>query len=121
MQKGGFCRGFMAGAFKLSVENGKLIIITEGTNKKFVDRIEHITFSGKTSLINNQTILYVMERCVFKSSKEGMELIEVAPGIELEKDILSLMDFKPIIKKTPALIVERIFGNEPIGIKKIPF
>jgi propionate CoA-transferase len=115
-----FVGTFMAGALKISVENGKLMIITEGTNKKFVDKVEHITFSGKNSLINNQTVLYVTERCVFKLSKKGMELIEIAPGIDLEKDILSLMDFKPIIKKTPVLMDERIFRNEPMGIKNDP-
>jgi len=112
-----FVGAFMAGDLKVSVENGKLLIIKEGNNKKFVDRVEHITFSGGTALTNNQTVLYVTERCVFKLGKAGMELVEIAPGMDLEKDILKLMNFKPVIRKTPVMMDKRIFRNESMGIK----
>ncbi len=59
---------------------------------------------------------FVTERCVFALTKEGLELIEIAPGIDLEKDILALMDFKPIIKE-PRLMDERIFDPEPMGLE----
>lgn len=91
-------------------------IIKEGLHKKFVNLVEHITFSGRTAMINGQTVFYVTERCVFKLSKEGMELIEIAPGIDLKKEVLALMDFKPIISRTPATMDKRIFRKETMGI-----
>jgi len=112
-----FVGTFTAGELKVSVENGKLKIIKEGLHKKFVDRVEHITFSGKTAVQNDQAVFYVTERCVFRLSKEGMELIEIAPGIDLENEILALMDFRPVIKKTPALMDERIFRKEIMGVR----
>lgn len=112
-----FVGAFTAGGLKVSVENGKLMIVKEGTNKKFVDRVEHITFSGRTALMNNQTVFYVTERCVFRLSEKGMELIEIAPGMDLEKDILQLMSFKPVIRNAPAMMDKRIFKNVPMGIK----
>jgi len=112
-----FVGAFTAGGLKIAVEDGKLNIMKEGANKKFVDRVEHITFSGKTALMNNQNVMYVTERCVFKLTKDGMELIEIAPGMDLEKDILRLMDFKPVMKKAPALMDKRIFVDKPMGLK----
>jgi propionate CoA-transferase len=58
----------------------------------------------------------VTERCVFALTKEGLELIEVAPGIDMEKDIVALMDFKPIVKE-PRLMNEKIFNPEPMGLE----
>lgn len=111
-----FVGTFTAGDLNVSVEDGRLKIVKEGSHRKFVDQVEHITFSGKTAVMNDQTVLYVTERCVFRLSKEGMELIEIAPGVELGKDILALMDFKPVIKKEPVLMDERIFRKEIMGI-----
>ena len=111
-----FVGAFTAGDLKVSVEDGQLRIIKEGLHKKFVNIVEHITFSGKTAMINGQTVFYVTERCVFKLSKEGMELVEIAPGIDLKKEVLALMDFKPIINRTPATMDKRIFRKETMGI-----
>ena len=111
-----FVGAFTAGDLKISVVDGELRIIKEGPYRKFVDRVEHITFSGRTAVMNNQTVLYVTERCVFRLDREGVELIEIAPGIDIDKDILALMDFSPIIKKRPALMDKRIFRSEPMGI-----
>lgn len=111
-----FMGTFTAGGLKVSVSDQKLHIEQEGKTKKFVNQVEHVTFGGKYSAEQDQYVRYVTERCVFALTKEGMELIEIAPGIDLEKDILALMDFKPIIKKL-RLMDERIFNPEPMDLE----
>jgi len=69
-------------------------------------------------MLKNQPVLYVTERCVFSLTKEGLELIEVAPGMDIEKDILRWMDFKPIIKEPLLPMDKRIFRSEPMGLRE---
>jgi propionate CoA-transferase len=111
-----FVGTFTAGGLKVSVKDNKLCIDQEGKTKKFVNQVEHMTFGGKYSAANDQYVRYVTERCVFALTKEGLELIEVAPGIDMEKDIVALMDFKPIVKE-PRLMNEKIFNPEPMGLE----
>ncbi len=111
-----FTGTFTAGDAQFAVENGKLKIVKEGSLKKIVRDVEQITFSGKTAQQGNQQIFYITERCVFTLTSEGIELIEIAPGIDLEKDILAQMEFKPIIKNL-RLMDERIFKPAPMGLK----
>ncbi len=113
-----FVGTFTAGDLKVSVHGEKLRIDQEGKVKKFVDQVEHVTFSGKYAKMKNQPVLYVTERGVFSLTKEGMELTEIAPGIDIEKDVLSWMDFKPIIKEPLRLMDERIFRFEPMGLRE---
>ena len=108
---------FTAGDIQVGVDDGKLKINKEGGYKKFVKDVEQVTFSGKTAQMNNLQVFYVTERCVFTLTQEGVELIEIAPGVDLEKDILAYMDFKPIIKN-PRLMDERIFKLPPMGLKE---
>ena len=103
-----FCGTFTAGGIKTHVEDGKLVIDQEGTIPKFVKQVEQITFSGKYAR-PNQTILYVTERCVFQLIDGKMTLIEIAPGIDLEKDILAHMAFTPAISPDLKTMDERIF------------
>ena len=110
-----FVGTFTAGGLKVSVSDNKLHIDQEGKTRKFVDQVEHMTFGGKYSAEQDQYVRFVTERCVFALTKEGLELIEIAPGIDLEKDILALMDFKPIIKE-PRLMDERIFNPASMGL-----
>ena len=112
-----FVGTFTTAGFEGSVDGGKLRIEREGKVKKFLHQVEHVTFSGKYARMKNQPVLYVTERCVFSLTQEGMELIEVAPGVDLQKDILLLMEFKPIVKDTPRLMDKRIFGVDPMGLK----
>jgi propionate CoA-transferase len=111
-----FVGTFTAGPTKVTVDNGKLVILNEGGIKKFVKDVEQITFSGKTAIMNNLDVIFITERCVFTLSDKGVELTEIAPGADLEKDILAYMDFKPIIKK-PKLMDKRIFMLPPMGLK----
>ncbi|HVN70990.1 MAG TPA: acyl CoA:acetate/3-ketoacid CoA transferase, partial [Desulfomonilia bacterium] len=88
----------------------------EGFEKKFLDKVEQVTFSGRYAVMKGQPVYYITERCVFSLTKEGMELIEVAPGIDIEKDILYHMAFKPIMKSKTRLMDERIFMPSPMGL-----
>ena len=108
-----FAGTFTAGGLETEVKDGKLSIVKEGRAKKFVKKVEQITFNGAYAAENDQPVLYVTERCVFRRTKVGMELIEVAPGIDIERDILAHMDFKPIVKE-PAAMEARIFRDEPM-------
>ena len=112
-----FLGTFTAAGLKVSIDEGRVRIIQEGRAKKFIDQVEHVTFSGKYAQMKNQPVLYITERCVFALSEQGMELVEIAPGIDLEKDILALMDFRPLVKATPRMMDGRIFRPEPMDLK----
>ena len=112
-----FVGTFTAGGTQVAVGDGKLRIIKEGGMKKFISEVEQVTFSGKTARMNNLDVLFVTERCVFTLVEEGIELTEIAPGVDLEKDILAYMDFKPIVNN-PKLMDERIFRLPPMDLKK---
>ena len=111
-----FIGTFSAGGLKVAVQEGELTILQEGRHRKFVEAIEQVTFSGEYAARLGKRVLYVTERCVFALTPEGLELIEVAPGIDLERDILSQMAFRPIVRQ-PALMDARIFRPEPMGLK----
>ena len=112
-----FLGTFTAGGLKVSVAGGGLRIDQEGKEAKYVNRVEQKTFSGKYAAMRRQPVLYVTERCVFSLGEEGMELVEIAPGIDLEKDILALMGFKPVINRPPRLMDLRIFNPNLMGLR----
>ena len=114
-----YCGTFTAGGLKIAIEDGKLKILNEGKIKKFVSQVEHITFSGQFAQTRNTPVLYVTERAVFELTPEGVTLIEIAPGIDLEKDILANMEFIPEIAKDLKEMNPRIFMSEVMGIKDI--
>jgi len=111
---------FTAGGLKVEVNDGKLVILTEGKVKKFVNEVEHKTFSGEYAVEVGQPVLYITERAVFELTQEGLILTEVAPGVDLQKDVLDLMEFKPIMKGQPKLMDSRIFTDSPMGISAKP-
>ncbi len=117
-QKVVFVGTFTAGGLQVAIEDGQLKILQEGKVRKFLKQVEHVTFSGEYAIQKGQPVLYVTERCVFRLTGEGMELTEIAPGVDLERDILAHMDFKPVIKETPRLMDARIFREEPMDIKE---
>jgi propionate CoA-transferase len=112
-----FCGTFTAKGLKAECREGKLVIKQEGSKKKFVKMVEHITFSGKYAVKVKQPVLYITERAVFELHPEGVTLIEIAPGIDLQTQILDQMDFVPKIAKNLKLMDERIFKEEPMGLK----
>jgi propionate CoA-transferase len=93
--------GTMTVGAKYAVRDGKIAIVKEGDKKKFVKQVEHITFSGTYARKIGKPIFYVTERAVFSLEADGLTLIEIAPGLDLEKDIISAMEFRPRI--SPAL------------------
>lgn len=111
-----FVGTFTAGGTQVDVADGKLRIVKEGGVKKFVNEVEQVTFSGDTARMNNLDVLFITERCVFTLTDEGVELTEIAPGVDLEKDILAYMDFKPIVKNLKNMD-ERIFRLPPMDLK----
>jgi propionate CoA-transferase len=112
-----FTGTFTAGGLKVTLDDGQVQILQEGKVKKFVDQVEHLTFSGNYARQKGQFVLYITERCVFELMDVGMKLVEIAPGVDLEKDILRMMDFEPIIDGRPRLMDARIFRTEPMGLK----
>jgi acyl CoA:acetate/3-ketoacid CoA transferase len=92
-----FCGTFDAQGSEVAFENGRLRVVKPGKIRKFVNAVERITFSADYARQHGQEVLYVTERCVFQLDPEGLRLIEVAPGIEIEPDILPFMAFRPII------------------------
>jgi acyl CoA:acetate/3-ketoacid CoA transferase len=92
-----FCGKFDAQGSEVAFEDGRLRIVKHGKIQKFVGAVERITFSGAYARQHGQEVLYVTERCVFQLDPEGLRLIEIAPGIEIERDILPFMAFRPII------------------------
>lgn len=111
-----FCGTFTAGGLKVKAGEGKLEIIQEGKEKKFLKDVEQVTFSGNYANKKGQTVMYITERAVFELRKDGVHLIEVAPGIDVQTQILDLMDFKPFIDEVKVMD-ERIFKDEIMGIK----
>ena len=100
----------------MAVCDGKLTILEEGKAKKFLQKVEQVTFSGQYAKQIRQPVLYITERAVFELRPEGMVLTEIAPGVDLEKDILALMDFRPIISRDLKLMDERLFRPEPMQL-----
>jgi len=113
-----FCGTFTANGLKTEIKDGTLHIVTEGSINKFREEIEHITFSAKTAINNNLPVTYITERAVFKLTKDGVMLCEIAPGIDLETDILAHMPMKPVLSPDLKLMDHRIFRAEKMGLKK---
>ncbi len=109
-----FCGGFTAGGLVVKVGDGKLTIVTEGKARKFIDQVEQVTFNGVDAAHRQQQVVFITERAVFHLREDGLELTEIAPGVDLERDVLAHMAFKPIIKdvKTmdPGIFSERWGG-----------
>jgi propionate CoA-transferase len=91
-----FCGMFAIGSEEV-IENGKLRITKQGDGKKFVERVEQITFSGAFAARKKFPVLFITERGVFRLEDQKLILTEIAPGIDLEKDIFGMMDFKPMV------------------------
>jgi propionate CoA-transferase len=110
---------FTAGGLKLKVGDGKLTIEHEGKHKKYVKQVEQITSSGAYATKTRQPVIFVTERCVFELQDGHLTLTEVAPGIDIEKDILAQMDFKPNMPTKPKWMPAAIFQTDWGGLKAI--
>ena len=114
-----------AGGFINISQNARKVVFVgtftadKGRTRKFIDEVEHRTYSGEYAARRGQEALFVTERCVFRlvidGGMSGLELIEIAPGVDLERDILAQMDFKPAISAELKLMDARIFGPLPMN------
>ena len=104
-----FCGTLTAGGLKVAVQDGKLSILQEGRVKKFKKAIEQITFSSRFSEETDQNVLFVTERCVFRLLHQQLVLTEVAPGIDVARDILPYMETPPVIAEDLKVMDPAIF------------
>ena len=113
-----FCGTFTAGGIKVHVEDGKLVVDQEGREKKMIDAVEQVTFSGIYANKVGQPVMYITERAVFELRKDGVYLTEVAPGIDVQTQIIDLMGFTPKMPEGgPKLMDARIFNEGLMGLK----
>ena len=114
-----FVGTFTADGLKVAVEQAQLRIQSEGKVRKFVHSVEQLTFSGRYAAQCRQPVLYITERCVFELTANGMMLTEVAPGIDVDRDILANMDFVPQISPTLKTMSAKIFQPAPMGLAQL--
>lgn len=112
-----FMGTFTSGGLDVQVNKAGLKIKKEGKIKKFVGTVQQISFSAKNAILNKQDVTYVTERAVFKLTPKGVKLIEIAPNVDLKKDILANMEFKPIISKDLKIMDKKIFIPKKMGYK----
>jgi len=112
-----FVGTFTAGDLQVRVGSGRIELLNDIGPMKFVADVEHRTFSGREARRRGQPVLYITERCVFRLGDEGLELAEVAPGVDIERDILARMAFRPHIPRDPATMDAAIFGEEPMNLR----
>jgi propionate CoA-transferase len=101
---------------EVKVTDGRMKVVKQGRGKKFVENVEQITFSGEYARETGQKVLYITERAVFELRDEGVTLTEIAPGLDLKRDVLDEMEFVPHIAPDMRLMDERIFFDEKMGI-----
>ena len=112
-----FCGTFTAKGLEVEARDGRLIIQREGQINKFVKKVHHMTFNSGLARKRKQEILYITERAVFEMTQEGIMLTEIAPGIDLQKDVLDHIEFACAVKTDLKRMDERIFREEKMGIR----
>jgi propionate CoA-transferase len=115
-----FCGYFTAGGLDLRLEDGRLRIAKEGRNKKFIPEVEHVTFSGRRARELRQNVLYITERCVLRLEPEGLTVIEIAPGIDLNRDVLAQSEIALRVSENLKTMEERLFRPESFGLRLNP-
>jgi propionate CoA-transferase len=113
-----FVGTFTAGETEASIKDGQLRIVRDSGKRKFVEQVEHCTFSGPYAARQGKRVLYVTERCVFRLTEAGLELLEIAPGVDVEKDLLAHMDFRPLTPLATPAMDARLFRPETMGLKE---
>ena len=111
-----FCGTFTADGLKIDVGGGELKIVQEGKSAKFIDMVEQITFSGNYANKTGQPVMYITERAVFELKKDGVYLAEIAPGIDMQTQIIDLMGFAPKISENLKVMDARIFTDQLMGL-----
>jgi len=112
-----FVGTFNSGGLEVAFDDGRIRIVREGKHPKFVERIGQTTFSAAYARQTGQDVLYVTERCVFRLGENGLALVEIAPGIDIERDILQRLPFKPEIHG-PREMDPVVFRSAPMGLRE---
>ena len=107
---------FTAGGLRFDLSNEQLQITNEGKARKFVPAVEQISFSGKRALEIGQNVTYITERCVIRLLEQGLTVTEIAPGIDLERDVLGQSDIPLHVSDQLALMDARLFNPEPMNL-----
>jgi propionate CoA-transferase len=113
-----YCGTLTAGGLDIRVEQGRLRIAQEGRFQKFVGQIQQVTFNGPMAARQGQEVWYVTERAVFRLGTEGMRLVEVAPGVDLDRDIRGKVGFPLRVAPDVQLMDPRLFRNDPMGLAR---
>ena len=104
-----FCGTLTSGGLEVEVANGEIKILKEGKNKKCLKEVEERTFSAEQSILNGQNVIFVTERCVMRLTNKGLRLEEIAPGIDIQKDIFDQMEFRPHVASDLKIMDSDIF------------
>jgi propionate CoA-transferase len=111
-----FCGTFRGGGIEVEVTGDGIRIEREGRYAKFVDHVDAITFSAERARAQGQRVFYITERAVFRLGPSGVELVEIAPGVDADHDVLGLMGFAPVMRERPIPMDERLFRPRPMGL-----
>lgn len=111
-----YCATFTAGGLEVEVRDGGIDVVREGRHRKFVRRVDQVTFSGEYARRRGQRVLYVTERAVFELLPEGLVLTEIAPGVDLRRNVLDNMEFEPAVSRDLRLMDRRLFDPAPVGL-----
>lgn len=111
-----FVGNFLAGGFKATVADGRLAVAQEGRHRKFVDRVAQVTFNGELASAQGRPVLFVTERCVFRLGPRGLVLTEVAPGVDVDRDILAHLPFAPAVDG-PRPMAAALFAAAPLKLR----
>lgn len=114
-----FLGTFTSGPQALEINNNQLSIIQNGPIRKFLAAVEQITFNGQFALKKQQNVMFITERAVFRLTPAGLKLLEIAPGVDLQTDILDQMDFIPIIDDDYVLMDPRLFNDGPMNLQHV--
>jgi acyl CoA:acetate/3-ketoacid CoA transferase len=112
-----FAGSFMGGKSEISVSDSRIRILHDGTIAKFIETVFKVVFSGHQAIKYGQEIMYVTERAVFRLTEKGLVLEEIAPGLDLQGDIISKMSFTPILGRSITKMDQRIFNDGKMGIR----
>ena len=104
-----FCGTFTSGGLKVAIDSGRLEVVSEGRHRKFKDGVTQVTFNGRRALEQGQEVVYITERAVFRLTPAGLELTEIAPGVDLRKDVIDNMDFAPLVREPVPLMDPALF------------
>jgi len=111
-----FLGTFTSGGQEARIDDGKLEIRSEGRSRTFVEQVQHLTYNGRYCLDRGQQVMFITERAVFRLLPSGLELIEIAPGVDLQKSVLDQMSFRPEISASLRTMDERIFSTGRMGL-----